>query len=71
MARCRCAPHRPTRPRVAPWPDGVSFSDRDYREISVELKISANSVGAALHRARERLKARLEARDRRGAVARM
>lgn len=42
------------------------FSDRDYRAIAVELKISANSVGAALHRARERLKARLEARDRRG-----
>ncbi len=41
------------------------FSDRDYRAIACELKISANSVGAALHRARERLKARLEARSRR------
>jgi RNA polymerase sigma-70 factor, ECF subfamily len=41
------------------------FSDRDYREIALELKISANSVGAALHRARERLRARLEARERR------
>jgi RNA polymerase sigma-70 factor (ECF subfamily) len=38
------------------------FSDRDYREIAATLKISANSVGAALHRARERLRARLEAR---------
>ena len=46
------------------------FSDRDYRAIAAELKISANSVGAALHRARERLKARLEARDRRSAGAR-
>jgi RNA polymerase sigma-70 factor (ECF subfamily) len=38
------------------------FSDRDYREIAAELRISSNSVGAALHRARERLRARLEAR---------
>jgi RNA polymerase sigma-70 factor (ECF subfamily) len=44
------------------------FSDRDYRAIAAELKISANSVGAALHRARERLKARLEARDRRSSI---
>lgn len=41
------------------------YSDRDYRAIAQELKISANSVGAALHRARERLKARLEAKDKR------
>lgn len=45
------------------------FSDRDYRAIAAELKISANSVGAALHRARERLRARLEARDRRSATS--
>jgi RNA polymerase sigma factor (sigma-70 family) len=47
------------------------YSDRDYRAIAQELKISANSVGAALHRARERLKARLEARDKRSASGRL
>jgi len=41
------------------------FSDRDYRAIAAELNISSNSVGAALHRARERLRVRLEAKDRR------
>ncbi len=46
------------------------FSDRDYRAIASDLGISPNSVGAALHRARERLKARLEARvARRAAVS--
>ena len=39
------------------------FSDRDYRAIATDLKISPNSVGAALHRARERLRARLELRE--------
>jgi RNA polymerase sigma-70 factor (ECF subfamily) len=38
------------------------FSDRDYRAIAADLGISPNSVGAALHRARERLRVRLEAR---------
>jgi RNA polymerase sigma-70 factor (ECF subfamily) len=38
------------------------FSDRDYRAIATDLGISPNSVGAALHRARERLRARLESR---------
>jgi len=42
------------------------FNERDYREIAAELKISTNSVGAALHRARERLKSRLEALGRAG-----
>lgn len=40
------------------------FSDRDYRAIASDLGISPNSVGAALHRARERLRARLEGRAR-------
>ena len=35
------------------------FSNLDYRGIARELGCSANSVGAALHRARTRLKARL------------
>jgi len=39
------------------------FSDRDYRAIAADLKISPNSVGAALHRARERLRVRLEIRQ--------
>jgi RNA polymerase sigma-70 factor (ECF subfamily) len=38
------------------------FSDRDYRAIASDLGISPNSVGAALHRARERLRTRLESR---------
>lgn len=38
------------------------FSDRDYRAIAADLGISPNSVGAALHCARERLRARLESR---------
>lgn len=38
------------------------FSDRDYRAIASDLGISPNSVGAALHRARERLRVRLESR---------
>jgi RNA polymerase sigma-70 factor (ECF subfamily) len=41
------------------------FSDRDYRAIATDLGISPNSVGAALHRARERLRARLESRQAR------
>lgn len=41
------------------------FSDRDYRAIATDLGISPNSVGAALHRARERLRARLESRGAR------
>jgi len=40
------------------------FGERDYQQIAADLGISPNSVGAALHRARERLKARLEARTR-------
>ncbi|GIW71689.1 MAG: hypothetical protein KatS3mg102_1231 [Planctomycetota bacterium] len=37
------------------------FEDRDYQAIARELGISTNSVGAALHRARQRLRRRLRA----------
>lgn len=48
------------------------FSNRDYQQIAAELGVSPNSVGAALHRARSRLKQRLlgrRTRSGRAAVA--
>ncbi len=38
------------------------FEGNDYRQIADALGVSVNSVGAVLHRARGRLRARLEAR---------